>query len=58
MNLFRSVECPCCGYPVDLSDWQEVEIKSKNVVLEFCDMCMIYFELEEVDSLLYARELN
>lgn len=58
MSLFRSVECPCCGYPVSISSWQEVEMKSENVVLEFCDMCESYFELEEVDNLLHTRELN
>ena len=55
-QVYRSAECPCCGYTVHLCVWAEAELKSNGEVLGFCDMCESYLNFFEIDGKLTPSE--
>lgn len=55
-QVYRGVECPCCGYTVHLCVWSEAELKNNGEVLGFCDMCESYLNFKEVDGKLISSE--
>lgn len=55
-EIYRGVDCPCCGYTVHLYVWTVAELKSKEGVLGFCDMCESYLCFKEVDGKITSSE--
>ena len=55
-SKYRGVDCPVCGYTVHLYVWTVAELKSKEGVLGFCDMCESYLCFKEVDGRITSSE--
>ena len=55
-NIYRGANCPVCGRTVHLCVWEEAELKSKEGVLVFCDICGSYLSFKEVDGKITSSE--
>lgn len=55
-QVYRSVDCPLCGYTVHLCFWTDSELKNRGESLGFCEMCESYLNFREVDGELTLSE--